>query len=236
MIKKILLTTPLLICLTGFHSANAATSCMDVSLDETNAPSLLRPTFTAEECISVQNRLRNSGKFPNIFTPNGNNLLLTTTEIPVPLCFISNQNDPFYITSGIHAVLGSGNNARKITINSSSIWTNQFQPNLPAFGLLGADHQASVITQWIVVDNQSNKTIGKGYTADLLDTSLLDPSILTTEQLQTLPVGSASELNVVIGGTDKLSDASGSIRVDSQLNTSGFPAITKISGKLCTPQ
>ncbi len=234
MLKKLLLSANLLTCLAGFNSANALTSCLDVTLDDVNAPSLLRPTFTPEECGLVQNRLHMSGRFPNVFTPQGNNLLLTALE--TPLCFVSNQNDQFNITSGIHAVLSSGKNSRKITINSSSIWTNQFQPNLPAFGLFGTDKQASVITQWIVVDNQTNKTIGKGYTADLLDTSLLDPSILSPEQLATLAVGSASELNVIIGGTDKLSGASGAIRVDSQLNTNGFPVITKISGKLCSAE
>jgi hypothetical protein len=232
--NKLLLTANLLCCLTGFNTAHAMSSCLDVSLDDANGPSLLRPTFTPQECDLVQSQLRTSGKFPNIFNRRANNLLLTALE--TPLCFVSNQNDQFNITSGIHAVLSSGKNSRKITINSSSIWTNQFQPNLPAFGLFGHDKQASVITQWIVVDNQTNKTIGKGYTADLLDTSLLDPSILSPEQLATLAVGSASELNVIIGGTDKLSGASGAIRVDSQLNTNGFPVITKISGKLCSAE
>ena len=215
MLKKIVLTANLIVGLTGFTATYAASTCFNVSLDDSMGPSLLRPTFTQNECLRVQNALKSSGKFANIFTPQGNNLLLT--QLGTPLCFVSNQRDPYYVTNGIHAKL----NARKVTIDSASIWVNLFKPNLPAFGLIGDDNQAAVITQWNVIDYQTNNKIGKGFTTDTLNTGTLSVD------------GSASELNVIIGGTDKLSDASGSIRVDSQLNAQGLVEITSLSGKLC---
>lgn len=213
--KKLAVITNLIFCLASFTAAEAANKCLDLRLDNSLEPNLLRPTFTPEECALVQTRLQSSGKFPDIFTPQGNNLLLS--GLGTPLCFISNRQDPYYITSGIHATLGN----RKIIIDSASIWTNQFQPNLPEFGIAGTDNQASVITQWIVSDSVTNKTIGKGYTADLLDTRSLAET------------GASSELNVVIAGTEKLAGASGSVRVNSQINAAGFPVITSISGKIC---
>lgn len=218
MLKKVVLTANILTCLAGFTAANAATNCFSVSLDDTMGPSLLRPTFTPEECGLVQSRLKASGKFPHIFTPQGNNLLYT--QLGTPLCFTSLRNDPYSVTTGIHAKL----DARKVTIDSASVWVNAFSPNLPSFGLVGDDNMAAVITQWNVTDVQTNKSIGKGFTADTLETGLLSVD------------GRASELNVVIGGTEKLAGASGSVRVDSQLNPYGFVEITRLSGKLCMLQ
>lgn len=216
MLKKITLTANLLTCLTGLTAANAA-PCFSVSLDDSMGPSLLRPAATPAECGLVQGRLKASGKFPAIFTPQGNNLLYT--QFGTPLCFISHRSDPYSVTTGIHAKLDT----RKVTIDSASVWVNAFSPNLPSFGLVGNDNLAAVITQWNVTDFQSNRTIGKGFTVDTVDTGLISVD------------GTASELNVVIGGTEKLAGVSGSVRVDTQLNPYGIAEITRISGKLCIP-
>ncbi|PPD30386.1 MAG: hypothetical protein CTY19_16050 [Methylomonas sp.] len=216
--KKLALIANLIIGLASFTTADAAKKCSELRLDNSQEPNLLRPAFTPEECALVQTRLQSSGKFPDVFTPQGNNLLLN--GLGTPLCFISNRKDPYFITSGIHATMGN----RKIIIDSASIWTNQFQPNLPEFGFAGTDNQASVITQWVVSDDVTNKLIGKGYTTDILDTRSLAET------------GATSELNVIIAGTEKLVGASGSVRVNSQMNAAGFPVITGISGKICINQ
>lgn len=215
MLKKLAMTVNLIGCLTLVSWAHAADTCFNLSLNTDNnvAPSLLRPTFSAEECSTVQNTLKSSGRFPNIFTPQGTNLL--------PLCFVSNANDPYAVTNGVHAKIGS----RAVTINSLSAWTNDFTPNLPdyPFYIYGSDNAVGVITQWIVRADDNGKILGKVFTTDTIVTN------------QLLTSGYAGEQDVVIGGTDKFSGVKGSIRIDAQVNQQGLPEIKGLTGKLCIP-
>src|SRR5215472_5527947 len=90
----------------------------------------------------------------------------------------------------------------QVTIASTlSGWTTDFVPGL--FG--GEDNLGTVVTQLTIVDRSEDHT-GKLFTRDTVDLS----QIKTT--------GSAPEEDVIIGGSNNLSGAAGTYRVDATPN------------------
>jgi hypothetical protein len=125
----------------------------------------------------------------------------------MPICYAS--SGPASASIGQHPV----------TITSTlSGWTADFFPAL--FG--GQDNLGTVVTQLTIVDQAGNYT-GKLYTRDTIDLS----QITTT--------GSASEEDVIVGGTNNLGGAKGTYRVDSAANQDASMVIlTNLHGILCT--
>lgn len=122
------------------------------------------------------------------------------------LCYVS--------TSDIPARLGKN----PVSISTVSAWTTEFYPMLiPG----GTDNLGSVITQWVVKDS-GNKVLGNIYTHDTVDLSYNSSGI-------------ASELNVIIAGTGKLTGAKGAVRVSSKPISPSDVEIESVSGTLCLP-
>lgn len=107
----------------------------------------------------------------------------------------------------------------EVTITSTvSGWTTDFIPVL--FG--GQDNLGTVTTQVTIVDHSGNYT-GKFFTRDTIDLS----QITTT--------GSASEEDVIVGGTGNFVGAKGAYRVSSAVNQDlSIVILTKLHGVLCT--
>lgn len=97
-------------------------------------------------------------------------------------------------------------------------WTTDFVPAL--FG--GQDNLGTVTTQLTIVDQSGNYT-GKLFTRDTIDLS----QITTT--------GSASEEDVIVGGTNNFEGTKGTYRVNSAANQDASVVIlTNLNGVLCT--
>jgi hypothetical protein len=125
----------------------------------------------------------------------------------MPICYAS--AGPAFASIGQH----------QVTITSTlSGWTTDFVPAL--FG--GQDNLGTVTTQLTIVDQSGNYT-GKLFTRDTIDLS----QITTT--------GSASEEDVIVGGTNNFEGAKGTYRVDSAANQDASMVIlTNLHGVLCT--
>jgi hypothetical protein len=97
-------------------------------------------------------------------------------------------------------------------------FTTDFVPTL--FG--GQDNLGTVVTQVTIVDPSGNYT-GKLFTRDTIDFS----HITTT--------GTASEEDVIVGGTKHFGGAKGTYRVDSTANQDASMVIlTNLHGILCS--
>jgi hypothetical protein len=108
----------------------------------------------------------------------------------------------------------------QVTITSTlSGWTTDFVPAL--FG--GHDNLGTVVTQLAIVDQSGNYT-GKLFTRDTIDLS----------QIATSPT--ATEEDVIVGGTNNLGSAKGTYRVDSTPNDPEAMSVTltNLHGVLCT--
>ena len=124
------------------------------------------------------------------------------------LCYVSTGPAPASI----------GNNP--VTIASSvSGWTSDF---FPVLFPQGTDNLATVVTQLTIADLRGN-SLGKLFTRDTIDLS----QIFTT--------GTASEEDVIVGGTGPLQNAKGTYRVAS-VPEDPFAAkvkLTNLSGVVC---
>lgn len=138
----------------------------------------------------------------------------------------SDQNNPkllhiCYVSNseqGHRGIPITVNDAMNMEIISKSAWTTDFNP-------FNGDTLTTVITEMAFWDPVKERVIGKTYAIETLN-----------------PV-SAQEFSVIIGGSEKLSGAKGSISITSTPGpiNSGIPLpdyidINKISGMICLPQ
>jgi len=124
------------------------------------------------------------------------------------LCYVSTGPTPATI----------GNTPVTIT-STASAWTSDFFPILfPG----GNDNLGTVVTQLTIADFRGN-SVGKLFTRDTIDLS----QIFTT--------GTASEEDVIVGGTGPLQNAKGTYRVASVPKDPGATvvALTNLSGVVC---
>lgn len=110
------------------------------------------------------------------------------------------------------------NNAINMEIMSKSAWTTDFNP-------FYGDTLVTIITEMAFWDPVKERVIGKTYAIETLN-----------------PV-SAQEFSVIIGGSEKLSGAKGSISISStpgpitsDTSLPEYIEINKISGIICLPQ
>ena len=108
----------------------------------------------------------------------------------------------------------------RVTITSSlSGWTTDFVPEL--FG--GQDKLATVVTQLAIMGQPEDYT-GKLFTRDTIDLSQIETT------------GVAPEEDVIVGGSDDLSGAKGTYRVDAMPSDryATSVSLTNLHGILCT--
>ena len=108
---------------------------------------------------------------------------------------------------------------RVTIISSLSGWTTDFVPGL--FG--GQDTLGTVVTQLAIVGQPEDYT-GKPFTRDTIDLSQIETT------------GVAPEEDVIVGGSDNLSGAKGTYRVDAMPNDryATSVSLTNLHGILCT--
>lgn len=123
------------------------------------------------------------------------------------LCYVS--------TAPVKATIG---NTPVRIASSLSAWTTDFIPVL--FG--GTDNLGTVVTQLTIADLRGN-SLGKLFTRDTIDLS----QIFTT--------GTASEEDVIVGGTGPLQNAKGTYRVASVPEDQNATKVllTDLSGVVC---
>lgn len=207
MIKKIAVTANLIGCLAGLSLANAADVCFNIGGNTGQ--------LTVGNCATVWHALKSSRKFPTIFSRQ-------TPELYPGICFVSGNG-------GISATLGGMN----VTVSTASAWTKEFSPYFPPF-LNGPDNIGSVISKWTIKDTNRNRKLGDIYTVDTVDTSAFNPGVFNPGVDDTIEL---NELDVIVSGSNKLSGAKGSIRVNSHIDlNTGLVNITEVKGKLCLPQ
>jgi hypothetical protein len=131
-----------------------------------------------------------------------------TSRLYPGICFVSSQE-------GIHATLGQ----REVLVQSISAWTIDYKPFLlaPYFGPEFTESMASVISQWTITDVARNRVLGKVYTTDAIN------------------LNQFSELDVIVGGTDRFLGARGEARIDSFPNPDGTVNLLGINGSVCIP-
>lgn len=175
MIKKTILAANLLTCLAGFTSANATEVCVTVDNESKNIGRLL-PEFDPVNCQAITNLLANTGRFPSIFYQQ-------SPQLP-GVCFVSSAE-------GVEATLTSTNNVtRNVKLSSKSTFTSDFNPS-------EGDTLQGVITELNIKDAITDKSIGKIYSYDTLDSL------------------SFSELDIVVSGSGKFVGAKGAIKIKS---------------------
>ena len=149
------------------------------------------PTFN---CAPVVSALKYSKQFPSVFAED-------TPRLFTDLCFVSTPE-------GIRASIDE----REVIIHSASAWTTDYNPSL--FG--GPDNTGSVITQWTVIDADTEFPLGKVFTMDTIN--LID----------------STELDTIVGGTGWFLGLKGAIRINSTLEPStGRVNISSIAGTVC---
>jgi hypothetical protein len=173
-------------------------------------------------CNEITNyRTSSSGLIPVLCsdrTYKASNTLINSGQFPdvsfLDICYVSDPIRPISLNIG----------NLPVTIKSISMWTNNFDTfGVPLLFKDGTSNVATVATQ-LTITERNGRSVGKLFTKDIIN---LSPLLNT-------PPGPTPEDNIIIGGTNLLATAKGTLKLSSSLNPNGSVGIISITGKICT--